>query len=287
MLIARGGRVVLDRGYGTIRPDGGAPHRAGERWRLASITKQVVTTLLLRDHADALDQPVAVGGTAPTLRQLLTHRSGLPDPDATAMDEAAVPAFYTRAAPDLGYCRGAPVSPPGGVFRYNNCDYLIAAARYPRSLVWFAGMAMARHGEQGIAGFVRGRREPAFALTSFGAAGGLIGTARASWRFDRALMTARALPPAARALLWTPEGQGRAQAIGQRVFSTTLRGCTAPTRIVQRDGEIMGTQARNYILPDTDAVVIVFTTASDDFVIGNVWQRSGFAFDLLSAVACG
>ena len=76
LLIARGGRVVLDGGYGTIRPDGGAPHRAGERWRLASITKQVVTTLLLRDHADALDQPIAVGATAPTLRQLPTHRSG-------------------------------------------------------------------------------------------------------------------------------------------------------------------------------------------------------------------
>jgi len=204
------------------------------------------------------------------------------------MNEAVVPAFYTRAAADLGYCRGAPVSPLGGAFRYNHCDYLIAAARYPRSLVWPAGMAMARRGEQGIAGFVPGRPEPTFALSSFGAAGGLIGTAHALWRFDRALMTGRALPPAARALLWTPEGQGSAQAIGQWVFSTTLRGCTAPTRIVQRDGEIMGLQASNYILPDAGAMVIVLTNrSSDDFAIGDVWQQSGFAFDLLSAVACG
>jgi CubicO group peptidase (beta-lactamase class C family) len=54
---------------------------------LASITKQVAATLLLRDHVDALDRPVAVGATAPTLRQLLTHHGGLPDPDATAINE--------------------------------------------------------------------------------------------------------------------------------------------------------------------------------------------------------
>jgi len=35
-----------------------------------------VATLLLCEHADAFDQPIAVGATAPTLRQLLTHRSG-------------------------------------------------------------------------------------------------------------------------------------------------------------------------------------------------------------------
>jgi len=33
VLIARGDRVLLDRAYGTVRPDGGARHRAGARWR--------------------------------------------------------------------------------------------------------------------------------------------------------------------------------------------------------------------------------------------------------------
>ena len=47
-------------------------------------------------------------------------------------------------------------------------------------------------------------------------------------------------------------------------------------------------QARNFILPDDDLVVIVFTNrSSDDFEIGEVWQGKGFAYDLLSAaVAC-
>jgi hypothetical protein len=55
VLIACGGRVMLDSGYDTIRADGGAPHWVAERWRLASITKKVAATLLLHDHVDAHD----------------------------------------------------------------------------------------------------------------------------------------------------------------------------------------------------------------------------------------
>jgi len=246
----------------------------------------VTATLLLRDHADALDRPVKAGATAPTLRQLLTHHGGLPDPDATPVDAAGVPAFYTRADPDLGYCTGATTVPPGGPFRYNNCDYVVAA-KAAGALRWPAGMAMARAGDRGVPGFVRGKPEPAFALSSFGAAGGLIATARALWRFDRALVTGRIVSSAVRDTLWTRESAGSYQALGQWVFSAMLKGCTAPTRIVQRDGEIWGVQTRNFILPDPGIVVIVFTNRSaDDFAIGEVWQRSGFAFDLLSAAAC-
>ena len=89
---------MLDSGYGTIRPESGVPHWVAERWRLASITKQVTATLLLHDHVDAHDQPVAVGAIVLTLRRLLTHHGGLPDPDATAVNKVAVPAFYTRVA---------------------------------------------------------------------------------------------------------------------------------------------------------------------------------------------
>jgi D-alanyl-D-alanine carboxypeptidase len=70
-------------------------------------------------------------------------------------------------------------------------------------------------------------------------------------------------------------------------FSGKLKGCVAAKRIVQRDGEIFGVQARNFILPDDDLVIIVFTNRSaDDFAIGEVWQQTGFAYDLLSAATC-
>ena len=147
---------------------------------------------------------------------------------------------------------------------------------------------MARAGEIGVPGFIGGKPEPHYELASFGSAGGLLGTAHAVFDFDRSLMTGKLLSPAARAELWKPEGGRSYQALGQWVFPGQLAGCAKPKRIVQRDGEIGGVQTRNYILPDDDLVVIMFTNrSSDDFAIGEIWQGKGFAYDLLSAVACG
>lgn len=291
VLVAKGGTVLLDKGYGTVAPGGGAAHKAGERWRLASISKQVTAALIVRHRPEDLDRPLDTLGFRPlgklTLRQLLTHHTGLANPDASELRDG-VPSFYRAPAPSVEYCLAKPAS-PGAAFAYNNCDYLVATAGLYGSgaMIWPSGMAMARTGEKGVPGFVGGKPEPAFELASWGAAGGLMGTARSVFAFDRSLMAGKLLPPAALAELWKPEGKGSYQALGQWVFPGKLKGCAAPKRIVQRDGEIYGVQARNFILPDDDLAVVVFTNrSSDDFPIGEVWQQSGFAYDLLSAVAC-
>lgn len=292
VLVARGDRILLDHAYGPIAPAGGAMHRPGERWRLASITKQVTAALVVRRHPSGLDRPLGPGFAPPlatlSLRQVLTHHTGLPNPDDTPVQDG-VPSFYRRPAPDRGYCLSGG-SKPGAPFSYNNCDYLVATVGLYGSgaLDWPAGMSMARTGEIGVPGFVGGKPEPVFQLASWGAAGGLMGTAKAVFAFDRSLMTGKLLPPAALAELWMPEGHGSYQALGQWVFPGKLAGCAAAKRIVQRDGEIYGVQARNFILPDDGLVVIVFTNRSaDDFPIGEVWDGKGFAYDLLSAaVGC-
>ena len=298
MLVAKGGHILLDRGYGTVDPNGGAKHKAGERWRLASITKQIVAAMILRNtDLAALDAPIqrpaALAASKLTLRQLLTHHSGLANPDDSAADADGVPVFYRTGSPDFAYCLSKPPT-PGAPFAYNNCDYLLAPAAAP-----FTGsgsgfefdknsLSMAEPGERGVPGFVHGKPEPHFELTAWSYAGGAIGTARGLLQFDQGLMTGTMLPPAKLAELWKPEGNGSYQALGQWVFPGKLKGCAAPKRIVQRDGEIYGVQARNFILPDDGLVVIVFTNRSaDDFPIGEVWQGKGFAYDLLSAaVAC-
>ncbi len=296
MLVAKGGKVLLDRGYGPIAPTGGKKHKAGERWRLASITKQIVAAMIVKNIGlPALDRPISAPEERAmigqlTLRQLLTHHTGLANPDDTPKLADGVPSFYSGHEPDIGYCFSRPPS-PGAAFAYNNCDYILASfvlafggGNDPAAL---SGIRWAEAGEHGVPGFVGGKPEPAFQLASWGAAGGLIGTARAVFDFDRSLMTGKLLPPAALAELWKPEGDGSYQALGQWVFPGKLKGCAAPKRIVQRDGEIYGVQARNFILPDDDLVVIVFTNrSSDDFAIGEVWQGKGFAYDLLSAAAC-
>ena len=302
MLVAKGEKVLLHRGFGTIDPKGGAAHRPGERWRLASITKQVTAALVVQAAAGEkialLDTPVEAGGGDDaagslgsigrlTLRQLLSHHSGLANPDATSAGSDGVPSFYRASSPDLGYClsKGAR---PGAAFNYNNCDYIVASGN-PERRDWPKGITMARPNEVGVVGFVGGKPEPEFQLAAWGAAGGLMGTAKAVFDFDRSLMTGKIVPAAVRdGELWKPEGKGSYQALGQWVFPGRLKGCASPKRIVQRDGEIYGVQARNYILPDDDLVVIVFTNRSaDDFAIGEVWEGKGFAYDLLSAVACG
>lgn len=290
-LVARGGRILLDRGYGTVAPAGGRPHRAGEHWRLASITKQVTAAMILsRLPVEVLN---ASRHDGVTLRQMLTHHTGYPNPDTTPL-VGGVPHFYAGTAPDYQYCAAKP-GVPGAPFSYNNCDYILADlfshwdAPGPNDsgATWPAGMTMARPGEIGIPGYVGGKPEPRFQLPSYGAAGGLMGTARAIFDFDRSLMTGKLLSPAALAELWKPEGNGSYQALGQWVFPGQLKGCAGPKRIVQRDGEIYGVQARNFIFPDDDLVVIVFTNRSaDDFALGEVWQGKGFVYDLLSAAAC-
>ncbi|MGQ7398842.1 hypothetical protein ACTGZU_11875, partial [Streptococcus suis] len=113
----------------------------------------------------------------------------------------------------------------------NNCDYLVAASividDVRTDTVWPRGMAMARAGEVGVPGFVAGKAEPALTLANWGAAGGLIGSAPAVFAFDRALMTGKLLPPAGLKALWTPEGNGSYQALGQWVFPGRFKGCAA------------------------------------------------------------
>lgn len=328
VLVARGSKVSLDKGYGTIVPGGGAAHKPGERWRLASITKQVTATLVVGGMAAnpevasparaVLDQagaPAAPAGKAAalaaaldaislypallnknlgalTLRQVLTHHSGLANPDATPAGPDGVPSAYKHSAADPSYCLSRPAK-PGADFSYNNCDYILLgemlrmAGDRAADIVWPTGMTMATRGEKGVRGFVGGKPEPDFELASWGAAGGLMGTAKALFAFDRAVLSGKLLAPFARDELWKPEGHGSYQALGQWVFPGSLHGCAKPKRIVQRDGEIYGVQTRNFIFPDDDLIVIVFTNrSSDDFKLGEVWEGKGFVHDLLSAAAC-
>lgn len=297
ILVARGDMVLVEKGYGTVRPDGGPKHQANARWRLASITKQaaaVMTMRMVERNELALDQPLetrfgkSLSGVTP--RMLLQHRSGLANPDQTPAAAGEMPAFYRAPRADLDYCLSK-AGTPNAPFSYNNCDYLLLGALFEAGEgadgegdndLWPGDF-----GESSVPGYVGGKPEPSFNIATFGTAGALTGTARDVFRFDRALMTGKLLGPAALATLWAGDPKFGYQALGQWVFPGTLKGCAGPKRIVQRDGEIGGIQTRNFILPDDDLVVIVFTNrSSDDFRFGNIWEGKGFAYDLLSTVAC-
>ena len=137
---------VIDRTMGLADHGTQQPHRPGAPWLWASVTKQVTAVLVLQQveagtlsldgtiHHYLPDFAGATGATV-TLRQLLQHQSGLPNPDDTSAGAGDVPTFYTETDAKIadtsratGYCSGTPKAAPGAGFAYNNCDYLVLGA---------------------------------------------------------------------------------------------------------------------------------------------------------------
>lgn len=293
------------------------PPRAGDAhlWRWASVTKQVVAVLVMQEVAAgrvALDAPISrylpafrgANASRITVRQLLQHQSGLPDPSAGATGDE-VPAFYRRdftgsRDPLTGFCAGTPRAEPGGQWSYNNCDYILLGAMLEavtgkpwsqlvqeriakplklRTLSAFPTRRWVRPGN------VRGAREPEFDHATFGASAALYGSIGDMIAFDRALVDGKLLPPDARATMWEGNPKLGYMALGQWVFPARLAGCAEPVNLVERRGAVGGIQVRNFIAPDRKAAVAILSDQAE-FDFGEIWQGKGFSHDLLSAALC-
>jgi CubicO group peptidase (beta-lactamase class C family) len=188
VLVATADSIVYVRAVGVADHASARAHTLDVPWRWASVTKQVTAVLVLQQVEAGrlrLDQSVADvlpefrGPTARqvTVRQLLQHTSGLPDPNGTPAGPDGVPAFYRPAATQpavsgiarardtqryaarnrresadrdaaLGFCAGAAARPPGDRFAYNNCDYLVLGAVLER----VTGLSYAALVERQLAG---------------------------------------------------------------------------------------------------------------------------------------
>ncbi len=305
--------IRFERAIGLADRGSAREHRTTDKWPWASVTKQVVATLVMQEVERGrlrMDEPLAEalpgfhGPTAAqvTLRQMLQHISGLPDPSATPQDADGVQAFYrTPVDPQahLTFCAAASATPPPSKFVYNNCDYLLLGAILERSSGKpFARLVRERLGlrltlpADGMGfptpqrGYADGAKaEPQVRLATFGAAGALIGRPRDLLAFDRALLAGKLLGVDARAQLWDGNPRLGYEALGQWSFTTKLAGCTAPVRLIERRGDIAGIQVRNLIAPETGRVLIVFTNRAD-VEFGELWQGKGLGFDLASAAFC-
>ncbi len=295
------------------------PYRGGYdgvTWRWASVTKQVVAVLVMQEVAAGridLDLPFAhylpgfrgPNGSTATVRQLLQHRAGLPNPDDTAAKGDDLPDYYKpgyRGSRDaaLGYCAGPAKGKPGGEWSYNNCDYIVAGAllkavtgktwkqlvqeRIARPLKLdtlraYPGERWTRRGR------INGAFEPSIDLASFDAAAGLYGSGDDLMAFDVALMTGKLLPQPMLDILWNGDPALGYMALGQWVFEVPLKGCVEPVKIVERRGAVGGVEVRNLIVPKAGMAVAVFSDRAP-FDFGEIWQGKGFSYDLLSAAVC-
>lgn len=308
ILIGRGDRLALYRPFGTASPaDPAAAFRPDDRWRWASVTKQLVAVLVMQEverKTIELGAPVArylPGFASPnartaTIEHLLRHQAGLPNPD----DDTPRPAFYdpARAVDPLAFCAGPVTGAPGEKWSYNNCDYIVLGEvlRSVTGRSWTElveeriarplGIApVATAAAATVTGWDGAAREPVYAYDRFGAGAALVGTLPELWTFDRALLGGRLLSAAARQQLWDGRPALGYMAVGQWVYPVPLAGCAKPVQVVERRGEIGGIQLRNFILPELDTVIIAATNRGEvDF--GEPWSRAGLSYALLSRVAC-
>ncbi|QYJ08208.1 serine hydrolase domain-containing protein [Qipengyuania flava] len=288
----------------------------GLTWRWASVTKQMVAILVMQQverGTMALDEPVATylpdfssanAGTV-TIRQLLQHRSGLPNPDAGYEDSDEIPPFYREdfdgsRDPVTGFCAGPVTGEPGGEWTYNNCDYMVLGAvleavtgeswdaLFKRNIAEpleledygaYPGEPYTRWGFQGD------EREAERDLAYYQASAGLYGGIFELVAINNALLTGKLLGEEALAEMWTGDPALGYMALGQWVFEAPLAGCDAPVRIVERRGAVGAVQVRNFILPDQNVSVAAFSQRAP-FDFGEIWMGSGFSHDLLSAVVC-
>ena len=295
--VSRGGQTEV---ASIARPDGAYPVDPSTPVRWASVS-QMITAILVFQQIDAgtlaLDTPVATslpGATVAnadriTLRQLLAHRSGLAaeleTPDGPPGDA-------------LQYC-GAARAEPGSEFFYNNCDTIVAG----KVLEAVTGQAFLDlvnsrigaplglsltlpEGPRVEATMEDGSAEPRIWLSDFGPAGGLYGTIGDLLTIDRALIEGRLISAASLDTMLTADPASGYAALSVWSYAPDLGGCIGTTRLVERYGEIGGVQVRNFLLPDLNVALAVYSN-DHRTTFGEVWRGEGLSIDLIRAAACG
>lgn len=302
-----------------IIPVGKDPVAPEAVWRWASITKQLAAVIAMQEVERGrldLDAPVsrywpdwrAPNAAKIRIRDLLSHNSGMPQPDASPADARGIPAFYGAAAAPpaeaaAGFCAGPARAAPPAAFDYNNCDTIVLAEVLAR----ITGVPFPRLLEDRIAtplglastglfefGVPRANVRPIgeyseldslLDLGLYGASGGAYGTIEDLYRIDRALLSNRLMSASSREAMWTAPGENGYLSFFQWTYPAPLTGCTTPVRIVERQGLIGGIELRNWILPESGRVLILFSRKRPT-ELGDPWMGKGLAFDLLSTVAC-
>lgn len=279
-------------------------------WPWASVTKQVVATMVMQQVEAgtlSLDAPASryLAGfgpeTAPTIRQLVQHQSGLRNPDRNDEADNSAPSFLVTGGSGTAWClagRSSP-EPDPHKYDYNNCDYIMLSA----ILAKVTGIPINALFDQSIAqpaklantGFLASKPDRPFMgaepyyrtrIPRYGAGAGLVGPLEDMARFDRALMDGTLLNATGRKQLWAGNPGLDDMALGQWQYHVQLTGCAEPVSVIERRGGIGKYALRNFIVPGKD-LVLVLATENRQFPFKDVRKGEGAAFNLLSKAACG
>jgi CubicO group peptidase (beta-lactamase class C family) len=136
--VARGGKVVFEKGYGRANLETGTPANPDTVFRIGSLTKQFTAAamlLLAQDGRLRIDDPVGKylsefpRDDSTTIRQLLTHTSGIADYVGRAFQRETP--FDHKTDQLVAYVLTAnPLHtfPPGTQWQYSSSNYALAGA---------------------------------------------------------------------------------------------------------------------------------------------------------------
>jgi D-alanyl-D-alanine carboxypeptidase len=313
--------VIAKEAFGLANREQKLPHNVDERFRIASITKLFAAALVMKAVDEGkvlLDEKVSKydtelakeNATQITIRQLLQHTSGLPDPAGKNVKDDEVAAFYLTKNPKFTDAKfvirermkDKLAFVPGSKFNYNNGDYLVLQRVLEKIYkkpfaeilkdkildpLTLRNTGMLRGGESGLPkGYElvadKIKPEPNIAIENFGAAGAMFSTASDLATFALALTNGKLLSPeSTKAMLTSDEKLGYV-ALGAWVFPLQVDGLNPAPQMLAREGEIGTFKLSLTTDPQRQRVIIIMTNQSPN-PIGAVWAQEGLMFDLLQA----
>ncbi len=309
--IRKHGTLVYLAAFGAADREAKRALTVGDVFPLASLTKQVTAVLVMQEVAahhlaltDQVQQYVPEIAHPITVKQLLQHTSGMPDPEAGVAD-TAVPPFYQHrvvgdALAETHRCAQGTFDPPGS-FRYNNCDYVVLGAvlehvtgrsftqLVQERVITKLGLASwgvaAQHPPITIRSYrTDGSLSPDVELAAYGPAAAIYGDATDLSVFSQALLDHTLLDAASTTIMTTGDPQLGMEALGSWGYQLPVPDHAKPVTLVERQGNIYGTRILALASPsDEFTISILATTERADLF--NLWTRKGLPFELVTLVA--
>ncbi|MCA9652417.1 MAG: serine hydrolase [Myxococcales bacterium] len=288
VLVARQGEVLYHKGFGLADPVAGTPNTPSTRFRLGLLTEPftALAILQLRDEGllrldDTLDRfvPDLPWGNRITIRDLLTHRSGLPNYTDAPYFHVWKAEFHRTEQMVERLAKLRLESSPGSATSPSNTNYFLLGAviehisgvaygEYMATHVFApAGMSQTGFGDAWETGEqARGNvwndeevLEPPgpIDMSTFGAAGGLVSSPADLVVWDRALREGTLLAPDSLEEMATPTDDGYGygwlvtRAYGQRLlsFPGAIDGYSGSVLRFAEDGTMVVVLANTEVVP--------------------------------------
>lgn len=284
-LVAKGGKILLSKGYGLANEEHDIPNKPNTKFRLGSITKQFTAVAILQlQEQGKLNVKDPVSKYIPdspeawkkvTIHHLLSHTSGIPSYTSTPdygkrMRESSKPLDFIARFKDK------PLEfEPGSKFNYSNSGYFLLGViieqvsgksyeAYLRENI-FAKLDMQDSGYDWDSKILK-NRAAAYETGPDGkprnaqfldmgqpyAAGSLYSTVEDLYRWDRALYTEKVISRKSLESAWTP-------VIDKYGYGWIMDKIAGEHRIITHGGGINGFTTTMIRLPEDDAFVAVFS----------------------------